>query len=296
MATGTMHLHRAATGPLLLARCAGFLQGREVSHSALLGIAHRLTDPPTDPTTDPTYQPYLATVEDHGAVHAVVVRTPPHQLLLSYVAPDVLPAVVDCVVNDLRALGMSLPGVGGPVGVAEVFASHWARVHGLTARNHMAMREFALDRVVPTAPVPGALRRATVDDLDCVHAWVHAFIDESGLPSAERALASRDGISQRIAQGRFWLWEAGVGKTVCALAGSGGTPRVGRIGPVYTPPNARRRGYGSALTAALSQRLLDDGCAYVTLSTDLANPTSNKIYQALGYQPVGDSVIVVFEP
>ena len=60
------------------------------------------------------------------------------------------------------------------------------------------------------------------------------------------------------------------------------------VGGVYTPPELRRRGYASSCVAALSQRLLDAGFEYCTLYTDLSNPTSNDIYQQIGYRPVGD--------
>jgi predicted GNAT family acetyltransferase len=64
---------------------------------------------------------------------------------------------------------------------------------------------------------------------------------------------------------------------------------VARIGPVYTPPEHRRRGYAGAAVAQVSQLLRDAG-ARVCLYTDQANPTSNGIYQAIGYRPVVDQV------
>ena len=73
------------------------------------------------------------------------------------------------------------------------------------------------------------------------------------------------------------------------MAGVGGlTPHGIRIGPVYTPPELRGHGYASNLVAGVTQRQLDAGRDYVFLFTDLANPTSNKIYQDIGYQPVND--------
>lgn len=66
------------------------------------------------------------------------------------------------------------------------------------------------------------------------------------------------------------------------------TPHGARIGPVYTPPAARRRGYASALTAAIIRHYLDAGRRLCFLFTDLANPTSNRTYQAIGYEPVTD--------
>jgi hypothetical protein len=82
------------------------------------------------------------------------------------------------------------------------------------------------------------------------------------------------------------IWDDG---QAVSMAGFGGrTPNGIRIGPVYTPPELRGRGYASALTAALTQRLLDEGRQFCFLFTDLANPTSNSIYQRIGYRPVSD--------
>ncbi len=81
------------------------------------------------------------------------------------------------------------------------------------------------------------------------------------------------------------------------MAGAGGeTPNGVRIGPVYTPPDLRGRGYATTLTAATTQDQLDRGRRFVTLFTDLANPTSNKIYQAIGYVAVRDVDVIGFEP
>ena len=64
---------------------------------------------------------------------------------------------------------------------------------------------------------------------------------------------------------------------------------------VYTPPAQRNRGYASAAVAALSQQLLDAGWEFCSLFTDLANPTSNSIYQKVGYRPIADVVDIDFE-
>ena len=107
------------------------------------------------------------------------------------------------------------------------------------------------------------------------------------------------GIHRRTGPGRlaggdagFLLWEDG---EPVSVAGYGGpTPNGIRIAPVYTPPPLRGRGYGSAVTAALSSRLLASGRRFCFLYTDLANPTSNKIYVAIGYRRVCDSVEYAF--
>jgi predicted GNAT family acetyltransferase len=93
----------------------------------------------------------------------------------------------------------------------------------------------------------------------------------------------------------FLLWEDG--GDVVSLSGWGGpTPNGVRIGPVYTPPHLRGRGFATALVAELSQTLLDRGRRFCFLYTDLANPTSNAIYERIGYVRVAESAMVAFEP
>ena len=87
--------------------------------------------------------------------------------------------------------------------------------------------------------------------------------------------------------GDFAVWEDG-GFPV-SLAGWGGpTPNGIRIGPVYTPPERRGRGYAGALTAGVTRTLLDAGRRFCFLFTDLSNPTSNALYARIGYEPVAD--------
>ena len=93
----------------------------------------------------------------------------------------------------------------------------------------------------------------------------------------------------------LWLWE-GEGEPVTLVGAGGDTPNGIRIGPVYTPPPHRGRGYASNLTAAVSQTLLDEGRRFCFLYTNLANGTANRIYQAIGYEPVTDAVMIRFDP
>jgi predicted GNAT family acetyltransferase len=148
-------------------------------------------------------------------------------------------------------------------------------------------RIFRLDRVAPPRLAPGVCREADERDRARLAAWWAAFHAEAlpMAPPSDSAQAA-DRMLRRV--GRIaYLWEdAG---EVVALAGVGGpTPRGIRIGPVYTPPDRRGRGYASNLVAEVSQRQLASGCNFCFLFTDLANPTSNHIYQTIGYVPVVD--------
>ncbi|MBO0788662.1 MAG: GNAT family N-acetyltransferase, partial [Actinobacteria bacterium] len=102
-------------------------------------------------------------------------------------------------------------------------------------------------------------------------------------------------VRDRLRHGGLTLWEE-EGRPV-SLAGL--TRQVAgqvRVGPVYTPPEFRRRGFAAAVTAAVSRAALAAGAQEVLLFTDLANPTSNSLYRRLGYRPVSDYVSLAFGP
>ena len=142
------------------------------------------------------------------------------------------------------------------------------------------------------------MRSATQGDLDVCLAWFAAFEHDAAVQAGRTGghgpLEPQDAASMtvRIEQGRVHLWEDTDGQVVHLTAANAPAHGVARVGPVYTPPEQRRHGYASAAVAAVSRMLLDDGVR-VCLFTDLANPTSNRIYAALGFRPVVDMANLV---
>jgi predicted GNAT family acetyltransferase len=235
-------------------------------------------------------KPYFATLEDGGRVRLVAVRTPPRGLVVSTCEGE--PPDLGPLAEDLRRRGDSLPGVSGPTNVALRFAESWASANGIASRVRLRFKVLELSALIAPRWPAGELRLATEDDAGVLAEWTNAFIDETGLPEEDRIAASAESIVRRIRNGHFRLRTAeGTPMTMAvAIAGS-----IARIGGVYTPPARRNRGYASACVARLSQSLLDDGARKVTLSTDASNPTSNKIYEALGYRHISDAVMISFE-
>jgi len=285
-ANGTLSVERHATAQGFLDAAGDFLVEREAEHNLIFGICATLT-------ADPGYSsdPYLATVSDANRVVAAAVMTPPWNLVLS--CTDV-PEAFTALAADLDARSVTIPGTTGPVETAGRFAEAWCRTHGLSIGPSIAERIYRVERVVPPHGVPGTARLATEADRDLLSEWVDAFMIEAlGRADPDQAAAMVDR-SFRAGTRTWYLWEDGGPVSVAAAGGP--TPNGIRIGPVYTPPDRRRRGYASALTAATSQAELDKGRRFIFLFTDLANPTSNKIYQAIGYEPVIDIDQVTFVP
>jgi predicted GNAT family acetyltransferase len=140
------------------------------------------------------------------------------------------------------------------------------------------------------APQPaGKARVAGMADLPLVRAWFAAFERDSGAGGAVNPKLIED----RLSNGRVLLWEM-EGEPVSLAGRTPTVAGVSRIGPVYTPTTHRRRGYGAAVTAELTRATLDAGADQMVLFTDLANPTSNGVYQRIGYRPVSDRLVLDF--
>lgn len=276
----SLTVRRHASVDEFMAAAGGFLEAREAEHNLLFGISSAIRVTPELFAEDP---PQFATVTDaDGRVVAATLRTPPYNQVLS--AIDDL-AAVDALVDALR--DQALPGVLGPTGAAARFAAAWTAATGQAADVEIAERIFRLERVVPPhRPASGTWRLAERRDRDLIARWVVDFTAEAlpESPPIPDPPATADRWIER--RGRVaYLWEDR--DEVVSFVGAGGeTPHGIRIGPVYTPPPLRGRGYASSLTAAASSDQLAQGRRFCLLFTDLANPTSNKIYRAIGYEPV----------
>lgn len=223
--------------------------------------------------------------DDQGDLIGVALRTPPWPMIVSGLPTD--PVLLDEFVTQWFEFDPETPGANGPLENVDAVRAAWVRRVGGATHQKMANRLFKLGELVPPA-VSGSARAATADDFELLVGWYRDFAieamgylrDPEGVaPSVRRALTMGDSC---------FLWEDG-GKPVAWAVASAPINGMSRIGPVYTPPEHREHGYGSAVTAAVSQGARDAGATDVILFTDLANPTSNSIYQKIGYRPVYDS-------
>jgi len=221
-----------------------------------------------------------------GPVTAAFMHTPPFGVTLTPAPADVAAALAET----FAARGRFPAWVMADTTTAPSFAAAWERYTGQPARVGRRSRLYRLGRLLPPDPAPpGRARVATTADSGLLLDWLEAFgreADGHGGPDLQRTVADR------LSYGGLTLWESGgpvsMAGVTRAVAGQA------RVGPVYTPPERRGKGFGGAVTAAVSQAAKDAGVGEVLLYTDLANPTSNALYQRLGYEPVSDSVQLLF--
>ncbi|WP_432865414.1 GNAT family N-acetyltransferase [Microbispora rosea] len=228
-----------------------------------------------------TVDPLLAWLEDGDVVAGAACQTPPYPLALG----DVPLAALPLLARDLIELDHDVPAVGGPAAVAEAFAGAWWR----SETRRRAERLYRLGTLrAPSAP--GKPRVAGPGDLPTAVSLIREFQREAHV---ERTADPTPVVAARVNREELVVWEdddrpvsiAGVSAPIAGMS---------RIGPVYTPPDLRGRGYGSAVTHAASRKALDDGATEVLLFTDLSNLTSNSIYQRLGYRPIADYTTIHF--
>ncbi len=267
-----------------LARATPLLLQDEARHNLILGLAATLRD---HPRYYPEHRLWL--VEEGGRPVGAALRTPPRGLVLAQPQADSALEALAAAIDD------DLPWMVGALPEALVFAEAWSAKTWCTWRTARAQGIYALSSVRFPAGVTGVPRPAHVTDAPLVVAWWHAFAvealheDDPDVADIERQ------VDQRLVAAGWGLvvWE--YEGTPVSFAGYGGeTPHGVRIGPVYTPPAHRGRGYASALVASVSADRLTEGKRFCFLYTDLANPTSNRIYERIGYEWVCESAEIEF--
>lgn len=240
-----------------------------------------------------TYDDYLWWVasDDQGRVIGAAMRTAPHGMVLS-------PMPIEAITELARAVSIhddGLPGVSGPRGVVENFIEQYRKTRSEGSVRESRMEEEHLLYALKELSIPsveGEMTTAVPEDFDVIHEWYRNFGQDTGvfMPNPQGSIRAGMGRGSY----RFWV----VGGERVSMAGHAPlvetpTGSIARVGPVYTPPLHRRNGYAGALTATLSKELLAKG-AKVMLYTDAKNPTSNSIYQKIGFEMIDQNALFTF--
>lgn len=269
----TYELVRHAGPGDFLQRAESWLLASEAEHNLHLSLAYVRRDAGATGA-----DVLFGTVEQDGDLVGCVIRTPPHKLLITSMPPEAAPDIVGPVAE----LYDEIPAVLGQADSAVAVASAWTALKGGGWETGMQQRIYRLDQVEPVRPVPGAMRLATMDDLELLTDWGTGFARDAG----HAFLLAREQVNRMIERQDLHIWQDESPASMAVAQGA--TPNGCRIGYVYTPPELRGRGYASALVARLSQRMLDSGMTFCVLYTDLGNPTPNAIYQRIGYNAICD--------
>ena len=279
-----------------LASAGDFLAAAPVVSTVVTTVADRLLAQQGDEIAQPGRTWWLV-VRNASAVVGAGMRTAPFAPYPPFLLPMPDQAAV-ALARTLHERGEEVLSLNGARPAVDLCAAELTRLGGGRVHVSQHTRLHELGELVWPAAVPGGLRAATQDDVELVTEWFGAFMgdadEQAGRPrgaSADEA-PDRTEMLRRLRAGRLWFWVNQAGKPVHLTGVSPPSFGVARVGPVYTPPAQRGRGWASNAVAEISRRIQAEG-ARVCLFTDQANPTSNKIYAALGYQPVADMANLV---
>jgi hypothetical protein len=279
-----------------LAAAGDYLAADPVISTVVTTVAHRLLAQQADGIAQPARTWWLV-VRTASAVVGAGMRTASFAPYPPFLLPMPDQAAV-ALAGALHERGEEVLSLNGALPAVEVCAAELARLDGGRVQVSVHTRLHELGELVWPAPVPGGLRAATEDDVDLVMEWFGAFMgdadEQAGRPRGASAheVPDRAEMLRRLRAGSLWFWVNQAGEPVHLTGVSPPSFGVARVGPVYTPPAQRGRGWASNAVAEVSRRIQAEG-ARACLFTDQANPTSNKIYAALGYQSVGDMANLV---
>ncbi|MGW8783274.1 GNAT family N-acetyltransferase [Streptomyces sp. NPDC055796] len=264
---------RAAAGPAVAAE--------PVTNTTLLTVLDALERRGTDAygSAEPFFGWWTAA---DGGVAGALLCTPPYPLLIGALSEQAVRELGTALATEPLLAGVDALNVRRRD--ARALAAAWGRPSEVTEENRL----YRLAGLLAPDPAPaGRARTATEADLPLLLDWAGAFTREARVPGGPSEASLRD----RLSYGGMLLWErAGTPVSMAGFFRPIGS--ASRVGPVYTPPELRGRGYAAGVTHAVSEAARAAGASEVLLFTDLANPTSNGVYQRLGYIPVEDRVEV----
>lgn len=267
-------------------RVQSFLLENEAMHNLPLGIIQRMK---TDMGRFEK-EPVLGYLDHLGEIKTVLMRTPPHMwILASHI--ELSDQDINILVHFFKDNHHPVPGMIGASDNVTRFAEAWKKAVGVEYEVHMKQKVFQLDEVLTHQKSPGHLIKATEDHAALAREWMHAFGQEANVVHSEDEL--NEVVERLLNEQTLRLWVVD-GEPVSMVNQSRNTPNGTTVSAVYTPDAHKRKGYATSAVAALSQELLGEGYQFCCLYTDLSNPTSNGIYQKIGYKPVGNSMVVNF--
>ncbi|ALC87541.1 acetyltransferase [Bacillus sp. FJAT-22090] len=262
-----------------------FLLKNEDRFSLFLGVLQGIKEGKYD-------NPYMATIEENGELLALFQMTPPHPFNIIFVDEIRMEAYIDLCIQELMAQSIKIESIISVKEWAYKFAEKWREKTGQGYSIAMDQGLYRLDQVVESLEMsPGTWRYATLEDAPLIEKWYSLFEGDTGLPKTGPQEIEKK-VKVMLDANEVFLWE-NEGKIVSMMKKARPTENGVTVSLVFTPKEQRKKGYARTMVAAGSKELLKE-FQFCVLYTDMLNPTSNKIYQEIGYQKLMDSVHLKF--
>ncbi|WP_142344564.1 GNAT family N-acetyltransferase [Bacillus cereus] len=256
-----------------------FLEKNEQENNLILGVLQVVQEPI-----------FMAVAKQGEEVAVVFLQTVEKQMIVA--TSEIAEEDIAELAKELTKVYPDIPGFIGNKKVIQKLAEEIAILEQKKTILGMEQGVYELKRVKKKWGGEGIFRAVNSDELPLIEQWIYQFCEDVKLPTTKEE--AKQTAYTLITTNRLFGLEVG-GKLVSVAAKTRPTTNNITVNFVYTPKEAREKGYASNCVAALSQRMLDEGYKTTTLYTDLANPTSNKIYQEIGYEQIAESVLIFLE-
>lgn len=270
------------------------LMRHEAQNMAILGnmiIGHEGTD--KTGWRDPANW-LMAAVSDEEGIQLTALMTPLQSFALYATDNIVNPNALNCLIDELK--GYEILSIKTEKNLAERFAEEYTAQRELVIKTSLSLRIYELKSVNPDIKQFGDVRLLDERDMYFFPYWAEASYAANIYGNTTMSIPhDAEAYRYRLSSMKLYVLEDD-GIPVCMAGITSETQTAAGVAYVYTPPYFRGRGYASSCVAQISQMALDKGFTRCVLYTDLMNPTSNSIYQKIGYKPVCDSLFVEFAP
>lgn len=235
----------------------------------------------------------MATVYDANGIQVIALMTPPHNITLYATKNIINHQAINCLLDGLTEY--NIPGVTTEKALAELFAKEYTTRKGLTFKTTMSQRIYEITTINPNVKQFGTIRLFEEKDMYFFPYWLEAFYAAGTYGNTQMSIPQEEeAYRYRLSSKKLFVLEVD-GKPVSMAGFTREMQTAIGVAYVYTPPYYRGKGYASSCVAQISQMALDKGFTKCVLYTDLLNPTSNSIYQKIGYNSICDSLMLRFE-
>ncbi|MFF7266582.1 GNAT family N-acetyltransferase [Streptomyces sp. NPDC008159] len=266
-----------------LARAGEFLRSRPALHTTQLSVTEKLRT-----LGAAAYEgrfPVFGRLERGGEVEATFYRFPSRGMNVTSLTPE----QADSLAARLTAMDGALPSITADEDTIAAFTEAWQRRTGATAASRVRLHLYRLGTLTPPDPHPeGRGRLVGEKDQEHLMQWCREFAADV---EEDVTIDAATWANTRFAEKHYTYWEAPDGTPVSMAGVNPMVAGMARVDPVYTPSHLRGRGYGAAVTTEVSRAALNAGATDVVLYTNAANPTSNALYQRLGYVRLTDIAV-----
>ncbi|AAU17005.1 GNAT family N-acetyltransferase [Bacillus cereus] len=257
-----------------------FLEKNEQENNLILGVLQMVQQPI-----------FMGVAKQEEEVAVVFLQTEEKKQII-VATSEVMGVDIKELAKELTKVYPDIPGLIGNKKVVQRLAEEIAVLENKKTTVAMEQGIYELEQVKKKWTEEGIFREINSDELPVIEKWIYQFCEDVNLPTTKEE--AEQTAHTLITNHRLFGLEI-EGKLVSVAAKTRPTKNNITINFVYTPKEERKKGYASNCVAALSQRMLDEGYKTTTLYTDLANPTSNKIYQEIGYEQIAESLLIFLE-